>query len=60
MKQELLPSGGIFDVPGKQEHLKTFEKKLLAEDLWDDPSKAQEILKEKSGIENSIKPFFLI
>lgn len=60
LNPELPPSGGIFDVPGQQEHLKTIEKKLVAEDLWDDPSKAQEILKEKSGIENSLQPFFEI
>jgi peptide chain release factor 2 len=29
----------------------------LAEDLWETPSKAQEILKEKSDIENSLQPF---
>jgi peptide chain release factor 2 len=52
-----MPSGGIFDVPSQLEHLKTLEKKLLAENLWDDHAKAQEILKEKSNIENSLQPF---
>jgi peptide chain release factor 2 len=52
-----MPSGGIFDVPSQLEHLKTLEKKLHAEDLWDDHAKAQEILKEKSSIENSLQPF---
>ncbi len=28
--------------------------------MWDDPSKAQVILKEKSGIDNSLQPFFTI
>lgn len=55
-----MPSGGIFDVPSQLEHLKTIEKKLLAEDLWNDPPKAQEILKEKSNIENILQPFRLI
>jgi peptide chain release factor 2 len=53
----LTSSGGIFDVPSRQEHLKTLDKKLLAENLWDDPAKAQEILKEKSAIENSLQSF---
>ncbi|GBD97278.1 peptide chain release factor 2 [bacterium BMS3Abin06] len=55
-----MPSGGIFDVPSQQKHLETLEKKLLAENLWDDPARAQEILKEKSGIENSLQPFYLV
>ncbi len=50
-------SGGIFDVPSQQEHLKTLEKKLLAENLWDDPDKAREILKEKASIDNSLQSF---
>lgn len=32
----------------------------MAKDLWDDPAKAQEILKEKSGIDNVLQPFNLI
>ncbi len=55
-----MPSRGIFDVPSQLEHLKTLEKKLLAEDLWDSPAKAQEILKEKSIIDNILQPFNLI
>jgi peptide chain release factor 2 len=50
-------SGGIFDVPSLKEELNKLEKKLLAENLWDNPARAQEILKEKSGIENSLNPF---
>jgi peptide chain release factor 2 len=53
----LTPSGGIFDVDSLLERLKTLHENLLAEDLWDDPSKAQELLKEKSGIESSLHPF---
>jgi peptide chain release factor 2 len=53
----LIPSGGIFDVPAQQEQLSKIEKQLLAENLWDDPSSAQEILKEKSSIENALQEF---
>ncbi|MBI4682751.1 MAG: peptide chain release factor 2 [Nitrospirae bacterium] len=52
--------GGIFDVPSHLEHLKTLEKKVSAEDLWNNPAKAQEILKEKSNIEHALQPFHLI
>ena len=55
-----MPSGGIFDVPAQQEQLKAIEKKLEAEDFWNDPSKAQVVLKEKSGIENTLQPFYEI
>jgi peptide chain release factor 2 len=36
------------------------QKELLAENLWEDPAKAQELLKEKSAIENSLQPFYSI
>ena len=53
----MTPSGGTFDVPSQQEHLKALDKKLLAENLWNDPARAQEILKEKSSIVNSLESF---
>jgi peptide chain release factor 2 len=56
----LTPSGGTFDVPSQVEHLKALDKKLLAEDLWDNPAAAQALLKEKSGIENLLNPFYSI
>lgn len=36
------------------------QKELSAEGLWDDPSSAQKLLKERSGIENSLQPLFSI
>ena len=50
-------SGGIFEVASLQERIKALQEKLLAEDLWEDPAKAQELLKEKSNIENTLQPF---
>jgi peptide chain release factor 2 len=52
-----MPSGGIFEVALLQERIKAIQGKLLAEDLWNDPAKAQELLKEKSNIENTLQPF---
>ena len=52
-----MPSGGIFEVASLQERIKAIQEKLLAEDLWNDPAKAQELLKEKSNIENTLQPF---
>ncbi len=50
-------SGGIFDIFSLLERLEALQKKLLAEDLWETPIKAQELLKEKSSIENTLQPF---
>jgi peptide chain release factor 2 len=52
-----MPSGGIFEVALLQERIKAIQGKLLAEDLWNNPAKAQELLKEKSNIENTLQPF---
>ncbi|MEK7308926.1 MAG: hypothetical protein AAB089_07635, partial [Nitrospirota bacterium] len=52
-----MPSGGTFDVASLSEQLKDLEKKLLVENLWETPAKYQQLLKEKSGIGNSIQPF---
>jgi len=53
----LTPSGGIFDVPSLRDRFEALQKKLIAQDLWESPQKAQELLKEKSSIENSLLPF---
>ena len=39
------------------ERLEALQKKLLAKDLWESPAQAQELLKEKSSIENALQPF---
>ncbi|RJQ24038.1 MAG: peptide chain release factor 2 [Nitrospiraceae bacterium] len=48
------------DVPHKNYRLDTLQKELLAEGLWEDPAKAQELLKEKSGIESTLQPLIQI
>lgn len=53
----MTPSGGIFDVPSLRDRFEALQKKLIAQDLWESPQKAQELLKEKSSIENSLLPF---
>ena len=37
--------------------LEALQKELIAQNLWESPAKAQELLKEKSNIENTIVPF---
>ncbi|MBI4698028.1 MAG: peptide chain release factor 2 [Nitrospirae bacterium] len=53
----MIPSGGIFDIPSLLQSLEALQKELLAENLWETPAKAQELLKEKSNIENILQPF---
>ena len=53
----MTPSGGIFDILSLSVRLKALEKKLLDKDLWESPIKAQELLKEKSSIENTVQTF---
>ncbi|MDO8281991.1 MAG: peptide chain release factor 2 [Thermodesulfovibrionia bacterium] len=55
-----MPYGGIFEVPSLKGRLEVLQKELSAEGLWDDPSSAQKLLKERSGIENSLQPLFSI
>lgn len=37
--------------------LEALQKELIAQNLWESPAKAQELLKEKSNIENTLVPF---
>ncbi len=60
LSRGLILSGGIFDVPSLQNRLEGIQKKLLAEDLWESPAKSQELLKEKSSIENILQPLISI
>jgi peptide chain release factor 2 len=55
LKQGLILSGGIFDVPSLLKKLEDLNKKLLDKDIWEYPSKTQELLKEKSTTENELQ-----
>lgn len=50
-------SGGIFDVPSLQKSLEALHKKLVVKDVWESPSKTQELLKKKSIIESTLQLF---
>jgi peptide chain release factor 2 len=52
----LTPSGGIFDVPSLESRIDELQKNLTSEEVWGDPSKSQQLLKEKSDIENTLQP----
>ena len=53
-------SGGIFDLPSKEERLAEIKKQLEAPDLWDNAKKAQEILKEQKQIDTIIKNYTVL
>jgi peptide chain release factor 2 len=43
-------SGCIFDVPGKTARLTALEQQTAVREFWDDPGKAQKVLKEQSTL----------
>ena len=53
----MILSGGIFDVPSLLKSLETLHKKLVVKDVWESPSKTQELLKKKSIIESTLQLF---
>ena len=48
--------GGHFDIDSKKEEIKELEKQTIAEDFWNDRSKAEELLKEINDRKNTIIP----
>lgn len=55
-----MPSGGIFDTPAKEARLTELTRLLEAPDFWNNQSKANTVLKEKSAIERSLKDMDLL
>jgi peptide chain release factor 2 len=50
----LKPSGGGFDLPGKQEELAQLEQKSAAPDLWDDPDAARDVMQRLSDLQDEV------
>ena len=50
-------SGGIFDFESKKARISEIESLAQAPDFWDDPNKAQAILREKSDFEAKLSEF---
>lgn len=48
-------SGGIFDYDGKKERLTEVELELAEPDVWNDQSRAQELGRERSSLEQVVK-----
>lgn len=48
-------SGGIFDVDGKQDRLLDLERQASSGEFWADQAHAQAVLKQKSGLERTVR-----
>lgn len=49
--------GGLFDIDGTKQKLANIEETTKNPDLWNDPKKATELLKEKRVLENIVNSF---
>jgi peptide chain release factor 2 len=49
-----MPSGGIFDVAGRQEKIAALDEKAAAPNFWNDNEKAQQVLKERSELQTPV------
>ncbi|MFQ5515153.1 MAG: PCRF domain-containing protein, partial [Myxococcota bacterium] len=52
--RELPSFGGIFDFDGKRTKLSELERISARPDLWEDPERAQRVLREKRGLEREV------
>src|SRR5829696_3603950 len=43
-------SGGIFDIPGKEQRLATLDTEMGVQSFWDDNRKAQELIRERTEL----------
>ncbi|RMG44145.1 MAG: peptide chain release factor 2 [Candidatus Dadabacteria bacterium] len=50
-----MPLGGFFDIPSKRKRFEELDRQAGQEAFWDNPEKAQSILKERSLIESWLK-----
>jgi peptide chain release factor 2 len=49
-----ISSGGVFDVPNKQERIEELEKQIAAPDFWNDPASAQATMREITRLREQI------
>ncbi len=51
----MLNSGGIFDVPGKQERVAELEAEIARPDFWNRGEQAQDLLKERTRLQKIVE-----
>ena len=50
-------SGGIFDIPGKEDRLKELEKRLEDPTLWQNPEEARRVSQEAARLRRTVETF---
>lgn len=50
-----MPSGGVFDIPGKSARIAELESAVQQTDFWDDPQSAQKVMQELSGLREKVE-----
>ncbi len=51
-----MPSGTLFDVPGKQQRIDALEKKMASADFWDDQEAAQRTVAQLKALRSLVEP----
>ncbi|RMD51983.1 MAG: peptide chain release factor 2, partial [Nitrospirae bacterium] len=57
MEDKIEKLRGYLDVPSVEKEIKDLEKRLAQDDIWKDVDKANKLLKDKSVLEDKIRPF---
>jgi len=52
--------GGIFDITGKQARIEDLDRQSALPEFWNDQQRAQAVLREKGGIERTVKDWNLL
>jgi len=53
-------SGGIFDIPALESRMNDIERRLSSEELWNAQEEMKTLLKEKTKIENTLSPYYVL
>jgi len=53
-RSESRVSGGIFEIDAKYAEREQLERQINREDLWDDPKRAQELMRQRSTLQETI------
>ena len=50
-------SGGFFDLPQKEESIRSIQEQMTASDFWDDTTKANKMMRELKYLKSCVEPF---
>jgi len=55
---EFKPSGGVFDLPEKETRLEHYQKQTEDSNLWDDPDRARQVMKQVADLGGEIEGWY--